>query len=145
MSSDKNPGEQFALTILIVVVLGLLCAWLASCAPATRAARPATVVDHITLDAPIAAFVGSAIRLRCLVPEALGPGWIRLGLEGHTFRGPMAIEHVENLLLIEHLSCGTWQAVCVVQTPAGIQHEARIVEVHGAGCDGMSPAEVSGR
>jgi hypothetical protein len=33
VSSDKNPGQQFALAILIVVLLGLACQWLAAAEP----------------------------------------------------------------------------------------------------------------
>lgn len=65
---------------------------------------------------PRFAFAGAAVWVTCYVPEHLGPGRIRFGLEGHAMSGPMPIERIEHRRLVEHLSPGLWQASCDIWT-----------------------------
>jgi hypothetical protein len=163
MSSDRNPGEQFALTILIVVLLGLACAWLAGCAssrplqPETAPPTPAEMAallerpvaarqaapthagkpDDVTLVVlPRIVLWGGAVRLRCLVNDAPDVrGAVRLALEGTRVTTAELPNSIEQSILIERLPCGKSVASCVVRR-AGRADVLRTetVDVRGGMC-----------
>jgi hypothetical protein len=163
MSSDRNAGEQFALAILIVVVMGLACAWLAGCttsrplppeAPAPTAARMAALLgapvaapvaagkqDDVTLVVfPRVVLWGGAVRLRCLVKDAPDVrGAVRLALEGTRVTTVELPNSIEQTITIEGLPCGKSVASCVVRR-AGRADVLRTedVEVRGGMCDGST-------
>lgn len=165
MSSDRNAGSQFALAILIVVVLGLACGWLAGCATARPlpaeahpptpaemqalldgpvlgpAARPAPVTrpDAVTLVVfPRVVLWGGAVRLRCLVNDAPDVrGAVRLALEGTRVTMAELPNSIEQSILIERLPCGKSVVTCTVARQ-GRPTVVRTddVEVRGGMCDG---------
>lgn len=160
MSSDRNPGEQFALTILIVVVLGLACAWLAGCAstgrlqpetpPPTAAEMAALLNAHsgapvqarkpadVTLVVlPRIVLQGGAVRLRCLVSDAPDVrGAVRLALEGTRVTTAELPNSIEQSITIERLPCGKSVASCLVRrTGRADVLRTEDVEVRGGMCD----------
>lgn len=90
----------------------------AQAAPRTPAPPPApTITLRVT---PPMVLAGHAVWITCYVPEALGLGWIRYGIDGLRVSGPESVQHVQNRLLIEPVPCGTWTAFCQF-----IQRESR--------------------
>lgn len=160
MSSDRNAGDQFAMTILIVVVVGLLCAWLAGCAtgkplppepqppspgrmealldaPAARPLR-ASKPDAVTLVVyPRVVLWGGGVRLRCLVGNAQETrGGVRLALEGSRITTVELPNSIEQSITIERLPCGKSVATCTIARqgyPTIVLTDS--VEVIGGICD----------
>jgi hypothetical protein len=159
MSSDRNPGQQFALTILIVVLLGLACGWLAGCAsrplqPETAPPTPEQMAALLNAHAgapvqarkpadvtlvvlPRIVLQGGAVRLRCLVSDAPDVrGAVRLALEGTRVTTAELPNSIEQSITIERLPCGKSVASCLVRR-AGRADVLRTedVEVRGGMCD----------
>ena len=134
----NRKAEELGATIIIVLVV-LLVAWLCSGCASTAELRAKTATEESPFDLktlPAIAFVGGDVRITCHVPESLGRGVIRLALEGVTASGPKQLEHVQNILLVQHVDCGNWKATCRVVAEGGTRYAERDVEVKGGMCEG---------
>ena len=148
MSSDRNPADQFALTILIATILALVAAFCSQCAhkplepeprqptaerlaelmaPSGRPVAPGITDVQITTQ-PAVALPGMALRLRCLIPDSPERGVWRLelvGVQASEGELPGAIEHA---LLVEHVPCPPLVASCTVAR-AGRQTISRTLTI----------------
>lgn len=98
---------------------------------ATHRPTPAT----FTLTAPHFIMQGHAFAVTCYVPESLGAGLIRFGLEGVRVSNG-AIATIQNTLIFERTECGHWLATCAVDTATGKRLLTQDVEVTGGMCEG---------
>jgi hypothetical protein len=93
--------------------------------------------SQFALNAPHTLLWNAPFRVACYVPESLGPGLIRFGLEGVQMRGPKPIETVENSVLIKGAECGTWKATCLVKLGNGAtRYLEQDIQVVGGMCEG---------
>jgi hypothetical protein len=91
-----------------------LAALLAAPGPPSKHRAPST----FTLAAPRVILEGNAFAVTCYVPESLGPGHIRVALEGVN-ASVRDIRSVETSLQVRP-GCGTWVATCLLQTATGL-------------------------
>lgn len=122
------------------VLLALSLSWVVSCA--TVAPAPPTAAATIVRESPLSirvmpafAFEGGAIWVSCFVPESLGDGRIRYGIEGQRV-SEAQLDRQQYRLLVEHLSCGQWRAVCVVMPLNGREQRREQTVVVKGTCDG---------
>lgn len=80
---------------------------------------------------------GSATWVRCFVPDGLGSGRIRFGIEGLAMSGPMPLDRVEHRRLVERIACGEWIAVCEVWVASGHHRLERPLLSKGSCNDGL--------
>lgn len=108
-----------------------LAALLAAPGPPSKHPAPLT----FTLAAPHVILEGNAFAVTCYVPESLGPGHIRVALEGVN-ASARDIQGVETSLQVRP-GCGTWVATCSLQTAAGLTRRLeQDVQVRGGMCEG---------
>jgi hypothetical protein len=151
-------------SVVLLGLLGLLCAWLAGCASsrplppepllptAARLAalleatpgRPAPALrkrtdpDGVTLLVmPRIVLQGGAVRLRCLVDDAPDVrGAVRLALEGTRVTMVELPNSIEHTITIERLPCGKSVATCTVRRVGRPDVVlTQDVEVRGGVCD----------
>lgn len=113
-----------------------LAALLAVLGCATIQAPPVEAKDMRLTISPRVALSGGAVWITCYVPEEIGSGIIRYGLERVRMSGPEQLVRIQHQLLVEFVPCGDWLASCTVVTieQAVIRRE-EMLQVRGIGCD----------
>lgn len=149
---DTRSSDQFALTLLIVIVFGLVLAFCTGCGSTwvevphptpermqelLNAPVPASKVRNATkfhLEVQRIVLWGNPVVVTCVVPE--GRGRIRVALEGLASHGPVSIDSAQTILVVPAPPCGTWIATCDAATASGVKHDQVEVEVKGGMCEG---------
>ena len=78
---------------------------------------------------------GGATWVRCLVPPSYGRGRVLVAVNG-IMSSERPLDGSEYRHLVEHLPCGTYEAVCVVSSARGLERRTQQLEVRGGMCDG---------
>jgi hypothetical protein len=80
---------------------------------------------------------GSAAWVTCFVPESMGAGVIRFGIEQVRI-STEEIWRSQNRLLVERIGCdGPWLATCTVLTYADRRQHRLTQEIQVQGCGGQ--------